>query len=321
MDTTKTTTLEQNAAQHLESANPFGNLPIPGFAMKKYLRDNAKENGEAEPVEIKKTRQKKEKPVKKTGLKKVLPPVAENIVEEHFENPVVESRSSEGMPSYRCEFGGRDIFVGMVAYKTTNPVTAFVLTAMALDFGRDKIRFDMECGNSMIYQARNKLAAKFLETDARWLLMLDDDMIPCIGRPDWMRFWVPSARTVLDMPLKKHIIHRLIGTNKSLVGAAYFERREGAGLVCSDQSLVPRARAYEDAVIEVDWLGTGAMLVHRKVFEDISKTYPDIDGNYFHPIDGKTGEDISFCIRSKKAGHPVFVDLSIPTFHLGYKTY
>jgi GT2 family glycosyltransferase len=113
----------------------------------------------------------------------------------------------------------------------------------------------------------------------------------------------------------------LIGDNKTIVGAAYFERREGAGLVCSDQSLVPRARAYEDAVVEVDWLGTGAMLVHRRVFEDIAKTYPDIDGNFFHPIDGKTGEDISFCIRAKKAGHQTHIDLSVPTFHLGYKTY
>jgi hypothetical protein len=84
---------------------------------------------------------------------------------------------------------------------------------------------------------------------------------------------------------------------------------------------VPRARQYDDAVVEVDWLGTGAMLVHRRVFEDIDKTYPDIDGNYFHPIDGKTGEDISFCIRAKKAGHATHIDLSVPTFHLGYKTY
>jgi hypothetical protein len=63
------------------------------------------------------------------------------------------------------------------------------------------------------------------------------------------------------------------------------------------------------------------MLVHRRVFEDIAKTYPDIDGNFFHPIDGKVGEDISFCIRAKKSGHPTFCDLAVPTFHVGYKTY
>ena len=313
---TKATQLEKNTANALDSFDPFANLVMP-------FRRKKKEQEEVEtPKEsVKKQPKVKEKPEKKPRLEKVVPPKKEDIIEKVFESPIIESRTSEGMPSYRCEFGGRDIFVGMVAYKTTNPVTAFVLTALALDFGRDKIRFDMECGNSMIYQARNKLAAKFLETDARWLLMLDDDMIPCIGRPEWMRFWVPSARNVLDLPLQRHIIHKLIGDNKTIVGAAYFERREGAGLVCSDQSLVPRARQYDDAVVEVDWLGTGAMLVHRRVFEDIAKTYPDIDGNFFHPIDGKTGEDISFCIRAKKAGHATHIDLSVPTFHLGYKTY
>jgi len=313
---TKTTQLEKNTANALDSFDPFANLVMP-------FRRKKKEQEEVEtPKEsVKKQPKVKAKPEKKPSLEKVVPPKKEDIVEEVFESPIIEFRTPEGMPSYRCEFGGRDIFVGMVAYKTTNPVTAFVLTALALDFGRDKIRFDMECGNSMIYQARNKLAAKFLETDARWLLMLDDDMIPCIGRPEWMRFWVPSARNVLDLPLQRHIVHKLIGNNKTIVGAAYFERREGAGLVCSDQSLVPRARQYDDAVVEVDWLGTGAMLVHRRVFEDIAKTYPDIDGNFFHPIDGKTGEDISFCIRAKKAGHATHIDLSVPTFHLGYKTY
>jgi len=313
---TKTTQLEKNTANALDSFDPFANLVMP-------FRRKKKEQEEVEtPKEsVKKQPKVKAKPEKKPRLEKVVPPKKEDIVEDVFESPIIESRTPEGMPSYRCEFGGRDVFVGMVAYKTTNPVTAFVLTALALDFGRDKIRFDMECGNSMIYQARNKLAAKFLETDARWLLMLDDDMIPCIGRPEWMCFWVPSARNVLDLPLQRHIIHKLIGDNKTIVGAAYFERREGAGLVCSDQSLVPRARQYDDAVVEVDWLGTGAMLVHRRVFEDIAKTYPDIDGNYFHPIDGKTGEDISFCIRAKKAGHATHIDLSVPTFHLGYKTY
>lgn len=314
----KTTSLEQNTAGALESFDPFANLPIPGFSVKKYNKDN----GIQEPEPKKTVRGKKPKQ-KTVRLKDIDPPKQDDVKvekEEPFVNPIIESRQ-DGMPSYRCEFGGRDIFVGLLSYKTTNPITAMVLTALALDFGRDRIRFDLELGNSMIYQARNRLAAKFLETDAKWMLMMDDDMIPCIGRPEWMRHWVTSARSVLDLPLQRHIIHKLIGDNKTIVGAAYFERREGAGLVCSDQTLVPRAKQYDDAVVEVDWLGTGAMLVHRKVFEDIAKTYPEIDGNFFHPIDGKTGEDISFCIRAKKSGHSTFIDLSIPTFHVGYKTY
>ena len=247
---------------------------------------------------------------------------------EEFENPVIESRNGDGMPSYRCEFAGRDIFVGFPCYKTTNPVTAFAMIAMALDFGKDKIRFDMSIGDAMIYHSRNKIAHKFLETDAKWLLMIDDDIIPCIGRPNWMRSTVTSTRNVPDAPLQRHVLQRLIGANKTLIGGAYFGRQEGAPLMCSDRSLEAKARAYQDEVAPVDWVATGCMLVHRRVFDDIKEKYPELNSpiangefDYFHPINSVTGEDVSFCKRAKAAGHQPHIDLGLPVFHVGYKTY
>jgi hypothetical protein len=244
-------------------------------------------------------------------------------------NPIIETRSQEGLPSYRCEFEGRDIFVGFPCYKTTNPVTCFSLIAMALDFGRDKIRFDMAIGDSKIEHARNRLAHKFLETDAKWMLMVDDDIIPCIGRPEWSKYWVQNLRNIPDPPLKRHVLHRLMGAGKTLVGAPYFGRQEGGALMASDQSLAPRVRAYEDSVVEVDWVATGCMLVHRKVFEDIRAKFgdelkikvPDYDYDYFRPFDSAHGEDVSFCKRAKQAGHQPHLDLGLPVSHLGYKTY
>jgi len=246
-----------------------------------------------------------------------------------FENPIHESRSTEGLPSYRCEFAGRDIFVGWPWYKFSNPVTAACQVAMALDFGRDKIRFDMAIGDSKIEHARNRLAHKFLETDAKWLMMIDDDIIPCIGRPAWFRYWVQAARSLADLPLQRHVLHRLVGAGKTLVGASYFGRQEGGALMASDQTLAPRARAYEDKVVEVDWVGTGCILIHRKVFEDIRSKFgdelkidvPDYDYDYFRPFDSAHGEDVSFCKRAKDAGHQSHLDLGLPVFHVGYKTY
>jgi len=244
-------------------------------------------------------------------------------------NPIHESRSSDGLPSYRCEFAGRDIFVGWPWYKSSNPVTASVNVALALDFGRDKIRFDMAIGDAKIEHARNRLAHKFLETDAKWLLMMDDDIIPSIGRPNWFRYWVQGARQILDLPLQRHVLHRLVGAGKTLVGAAYFGRQEGGALMCSDNSLYNRAKAYEDAVVPVDWVGTGCMLIHRKVFEDIKAKFgdslrinvPDYEIDYFRPFDSARGEDVSFCIRAKDAGHQPHIDLGLPVFHVGAKTY
>jgi len=242
---------------------------------------------------------------------------------------IIESRTKEGLPSYRCEFAGRDIFVGWPWYKSSNPVTAAVNVAMALDFGKDKIRFDMSIGDAKIEHSRNRLAHKFLETDAKWLLMMDDDIIPSIGRPAWFRYWVQGARAIGDLPLQRHLLHRLIGAGKNLVGAAYFGRQEGGAIMCADPLLAPRAKAYEDAIVPVDWVGTGCMLVHRNVFNDIKEKFgdslkidvPDYEYDYFRPFDSARGEDVSFCLRARQAGHQPHIDLGLPVFHVGYKTY
>jgi hypothetical protein len=240
---------------------------------------------------------------------------------------VTESRR-DGMPSYRTEFSGRDIMVGFVCYKTTNPVTSFAMVAMALDLGRDKIRFDMSIGDSPVHQARNRIVEKFLQTEAKYLLMLDDDIIPSIGRPPWLRTWVHSAKNIADLPLQRHIIHRLLNSGKTLVGGAYFGRREDGKLICSNQNLVESARAYNDIVEPVDWIGTGCLLAHRSVFDDIKKKYPelatanpDAPFDYFMPMVGHVGEDVAFCRRAKEAGHQPHIDLGTPVFHVGFKTY
>ena len=184
-------------------------------------------------------------------------------------------------------------------------------------------------GDAIIGHSRNRLAHKFLETDAKWFLMIDDDIIPSIGRPAWFRYWVQGARTLPDLPLQRHGIHRLIGAGKTLVGGAYFGRQEGGALMCSDNSLYSRAKSYEDAVVPVDWVGTGFMLIHRKVFDDIKQKYgnelkisvPDYEIDYFRQIDGSKGEDVSFCLLAKNAGHQPYIDLGLPIFHVGAKTY
>jgi hypothetical protein len=328
---TKVSPDEKITMNALDSADPFSRpgrktQPLNQHIPKGPKRDfsHYDDPQEMKKPEVKKQEVKEEPKVQKRGRK----PKQEVEKVEEYNNPIVESRNQEGMPSYRCEFAGRDIFVGFPCYKTTNPVTAFALIAMALDFGKDKIRFDMSIGDAMIYHSRNKIAQKFLETDAKWLLMIDDDIIPCIGRPNWMKSTVPSARNMNDAPLQRHALQRLIGANKTLIGGAYFGRQEGAPLMCSDRSLEPKARAYQDEVAPVDWVATGCMLVHRKVFQDIKEKYPELNSpiangefDYFHPINSATGEDVSFCKRAKESGHQPYIDLGLPVFHVGYKVY
>ena len=250
--------------------------------------------------------------------------------EPKFVNPISESRSQEGIPSYRCEFSGRDIMLGCCFHKGPhNGLTFQACMALALDFGKDKFRFEMCLGDAKIGRARNRLAAKFLETDARYLLMLDDDIVPCIGRPNWMRYWVPPSRSKSDQVLQRHVAHRLIGSGKTMVAGAYFGRQENAALMCSNQDLSQRVKDSDDAVVPVDWVAAGCVLVHRQVFVDIRKKFgdslkinvPDYDYDYFRELDGERGEDVSFCVRAKEAGHQPHVDLGIPVYHVGYKIY
>jgi hypothetical protein len=328
---TKVSPDEKITMNALDSADPFSRPGKKPVVLNQHIPKGQKRDFSHydDPQEVKKLEVKKEAVVEDPKVqKRGRKPKQEVEKVEEYNNPIVESRNQEGMPSYRCEFAGRDIFVGFPCYKTTNPVTAFALIAMALDFGKDKIRFDMSIGDAMIYHSRNKIAQKFLETDAKWLLMIDDDIIPCIGRPNWMKSTVPSARNMNDAPLQRHALQRLIGANKTLIGGAYFGRQEGAPLMCSDRSLEPKARAYQDEVAPVDWVATGCMLVHRKVFQDIKEKYPELNSpiangefDYFHPINSATGEDVSFCKRAKESGHQPYIDLGLPVFHVGYKVY
>ena len=329
---------EKITAIALEQPDPFSRpgqtAKIPGNQSRKPQRDFSPldepvaevAQKKEEPVEEKKETKKRGPKTKK--LETIPEPTA--IVEEI----IVASRSVDGLPSYRAEFSGRDVFVGFPCYKTTNPVTAFAMIALALDFGRDKIRYDMSIGDAMVYHSRNRIAEKFLQTDAKYLFMMDDDIIPCIGRPAWMKANVASARSLTDLPLQRHILHRLINSGKTLVGGAYFGRQEGAKLMCSDQSLVKNARQYDDFIVPVDWIATGCLLVHRQVFLDIKEKFPELAPtsaqlaadptapfDFFLPMKGGVGEDVAFCHRAKQIGHQPHIDLGTPVFHVGYKTY
>jgi hypothetical protein len=355
MATNKISPMEKKTAVALESTDPFGTrIPEPQridgrpvVAEREFVpqsstpdlepptkdrSDSEDSTPEAIPDDVAEFLRDEEEPMLLNNIpvpESAPIDITEEQAQESYDNPIIETRTQDGLPSYRCEFSGRDIFVAWPWYKTTNPVTAATQVAYALDLGKDKIRFDMSIGDSIIGHSRNRLAHKFLETDAKWLLMIDDDIIPSIGRPNWFRYWVQGARNLQDSQLQRHGIHRLIGANKTLIGGAYFGRQENGALMCSDQKLFHRAKAYEEAIVPVEWVGTGFILIHRKVFKDIREKFgdslkinvPDYDYDYFRQTDGASGEDVSFCRRAKSAGHQPHIDLGLPIFHVGAKTY
>lgn len=228
--------------------------------------------------------------------------------------------------------GGRNLAVLFPCHKYTNPATTYALMALALDLGKEKMRFNSEFGDGLVYHARNKLAKWFLEqTDAEWSLWMDDDMIPPIGRPDWFK-WVGNMR--VDYPNEiagRHVVNRLMSHQKTMVGACYFSRQlngnamyhEGKNNAEEDA----KARRVPNEIRPTEWVGTGCLLVHRSVYLDIQKKQPELapsgarnHWDFFLPLSNQ-GEDVAFCQRAKAAGHEVFVDLGLQPHHVGYACY
>jgi hypothetical protein len=234
---------------------------------------------------------------------------------------------SQPLPTWE----GKDVRVMFPCMKTTNPVTAVCLIAMALDFGRDRIGFDFEFGDSMIYHARDKLADRFLKSNAQWGLFIDDDMILPIGRPDLLMQYSSLPQTYPRERLEQHVLNRLLSHGKTLVGATYFGRRVAGPPMfyeaLTDAQSNRAARAAVNELRPTQWVGTGCMLIHRSVFMDIQKKFPELAPNseyahwsYFMP-DKTGGEDVMFCKRATAAGHQSYVDLGLHCLHVGFASY
>lgn len=260
--------------------------------------------------------------------KKAAPAPTKAIVVNNGAKPAVETK-------YLPEFNGRDLCVLFPCYKTTNPVTAMALVALALDFTIEKIRFEMDLGDADITHSRNKLARKFLESEAQWAFWLDDDVIPPIGRPGWLKTLGNLPNTYPDSIAGEHVIKRLMSHQKTFVGATYYGRRPDGppmfGEAMSDKNARVAARNYSNELRATAWVGTGCLLVHRNVFLAIQKQFPELhrkaaDGSmiwgFFDKVEAdEAGEDVQFCRRAKAAGHQPYVDLGCQALHVGYMVY
>lgn len=192
--------------------------------------------------------------------------------------------------------------------------------------------------DTLVHRARNILATRFLASGNEWSFWLDSDIVAPIGNPSW--FKRRTGTKYADKWFSTAALERLTTRGKSLIGGVYAERNHGGKLI-NQIGLSPRdttekeraerikANGPEDTVLPVGWLGFGCVAVHRRVFEDILKTQPEVkaanDGephHFFNAIEGgPQGEDVAFCKRAAQAGHPSFLDLSVFCGHVGKFAY
>lgn len=141
-----------------------------------------------------------------------------------------------------------------------------------------------------ITQNRNRIVQRFLETDADFLLMFDDDVIPFFNPAEAVSF----NKDVVGLPTRRRSGQRL----EWVVYQKHPTLENRYAAIDLD-----KVRGDAD-LLKVDGIGTGALLIKRKVLETVKAPFMDI-------FDEETGlrilgQDLNFCQKVIKAGFEVF---------------
>lgn len=162
--------------------------------------------------------------------------------------------------------------------------------------------FEVEVGfhiGSLVYDSRNKLAERAINSDCDYIFWLDSDMT-----------FMPDT---LDIMVKE-----LEDNNYEILAGMYYRRRPPfTPTLFKELRIMPTgtvAREFDEIpeeIFEVAGCGFGCVLMKRNVLWNVLCQH----GYMFSPIDN-VGEDLSFCWRARMCGHKIYCD---PTIALGHE--
>lgn len=150
-------------------------------------------------------------------------------------------------------------------------------------------------------RVRNQICKRFLESDADYLLMIDDDVVP--------------PATVLDMARHdKDVVAGLCYAYLPRLGyysVAYPSGNEHGKPV---ERLGIGEQIEGRGLIEVELAGTACMLIHRRVLEALDRPHfkMQLDDDCLLI---KDSEDFSFCRKARAAGFSIWLDTDQPCGH------
>lgn len=156
------------------------------------------------------------------------------------------------------------------------------------------------CG-SLIYDARNKLAAQAIQLDTDFILWLDSDMT---FEPDTLvRLLKDAEENDLD------IVSGLYFRRSSPYTPVAFETFD----IVDDEAKFTHYNGELTGLHEVEGVGFGCLLMSTQVVFDVFGKY----GDCFSPI-AKVGEDLSFLWRARQIGYKTYLDADIKCGHVGH---
>jgi len=146
--------------------------------------------------------------------------------------------------------------------------------------------------------ARNQMVRVMLDNGSKWLLFLDDDVIP------------PADGYEKLMEVQNEIVSGVYWKRQGkIVPAAYFE---------AHPLPTPVPHITGNLPIEVDMVGGGFLLIHRSVFERVKE--PWFEWKIYRedlPPAERVGEDFDFCRKAKAAGLRVVLHQGVRCKHTG----
>lgn len=147
---------------------------------------------------------------------------------------------------------------------------------------------------------RNEMVKSFLEKEeAEWLLMIDNDIVP--------------PTNILEMVLHDEpVVSAVCTIKKGPVPSPTVMKEEGDSYRQININEVVD-EMDEEGLIEVDGVGTGALLIRRDVLEDMKPPWFKFQYNEYGGL--KLGEDFYFSRRCQQNDVPMHVDTNIITSH------
>ena len=208
------------------------------------------------------------------------------------------------------------VYIGSAIWRTVEVAHMAALVPVLRQPG---YTYHPQVGDALIDRARGISATWFLErSDADVHLSIDSDIVG---------FSAEDTQKLCELAMEYDI-----------VGGVYVRRSQNETSPATwYMDGEPVIHAFDHTPVEVKWLATGFMAVHRRVFEKLAETTPTshLKGKnhyytFYQPFvydDPELGdsielsEDWAFCHRAREAGFKIYIDPAIRLGHIGNYIY